>query len=128
MEDRRYHVSEVDMLGFKFSKNEILVLEAKSYLDSAGIRLEKLQEEHEIPKGKYKLFTSKTYRAVVLNRLKQDLIKVGMADSKTKITLGLAAGKVYKKQSDSIRKYMESNNWFFWSPEDIKKKVEVTCR
>ena len=46
-----------------------------------------------------------------------------MANSKTKITLGLVAGKVYKGQSEVIRKFMEKKKWFFWSPEEIKQKV-----
>lgn len=46
-----------------------------------------------------------------------------MANSKTKIILGLAAGKVYQGRSEPIQKFMSSKNWFFWSPEDIKQKV-----
>ena len=60
---------------------------------------------------------------VVLSRLLADLIACHMANSKTKITLGLAAGKVYQGRSEPIRKFISSKNWFFWSPEDIKQKV-----
>jgi hypothetical protein len=55
--------------------------------------------------------------------LLSDLIACGMANSKTKIILGLAAGKVYHGRSDLIREFMSGKNWFFWSPEDIKQKV-----
>ena len=46
-----------------------------------------------------------------------------MANSNTKVTLGLAAGKVYQEQTGTIRNFMSSRNWVFWSPEDIKTKV-----
>ncbi len=114
---------EIDLLALNFAKNEVLVLEAKSFFDSPGVRLDKLAEEHEVPEGRYKLFTSERYRNVVLSRLQSDLINCGMANSKTKFILGLVAGKIYQGRSESIRKFMSDNNWFFWSPEDIKQKV-----
>ncbi len=46
-----------------------------------------------------------------------------MANSKTTVSLGLAAGKVYQGQSAEIREFMEQKEWLFWSPEDIRKKV-----
>ena len=114
---------EIDLLAFRFSENEVIALEVKSFFDSPGVRFADLQEEHEVPKGLYKVFTSERYRSVVLSALLRDLIAGGMANSDTKVTLGLAAGKVYKKQSDQIREFMNQKNWFFWSPEDIKKRV-----
>lgn len=114
---------ELDLLAYRRSKNEILALEAKSYLDSPGVRLRDLQEKHDVPKGRYKLFTSERYRSIVFSRLIQDLVELGMATSKSKITLGLAAGNVYGNDAESIRLFMDQNRWFFWSPEDIKRKV-----
>ncbi|CAG1005997.1 hypothetical protein MTYP_03314 [Methylophilaceae bacterium] len=114
---------EIDLLALNFSRNEMLALEAKSFLDSPGVKIAELQEEHEIPSGRYKLFTSDRYRKIVIARLHKDLVDCGMANSKTIITLGLVAGKVYKSHSEEIRKYMEKRKWLFWSPEDIKQKV-----
>lgn len=114
---------EIDLLALHFARNEVLAFEAKSFLDSPGVKLTQLQEEHEIPEGRYKLFTSKGYRSIVLSRLLQDLIECGMANRVTQVSLGLAAGKVYQGESDAIRRFMELNSWAFWSPEDIKNKV-----
>jgi hypothetical protein len=116
---------EIDLLALHFSRNEVLALEAKSFLDSPGVKVAQLQEEHEVPEGRYKLFTSKRYRSIILSRLLQDLVACGMARPDTKISLGLAAGKVYQGQSGPIREFMKKNKWFFWSPEDIKHKVTV---
>ena len=101
----------------------VLALEAKSYLDSPGVKLADLQEEHEVPAGRYKLFTSERYRSIVLARLLQDLLALGMATSDTEVSLGLAAGKIYQGQSPAIRGFMDQKGWLFWSPEDIKQKV-----
>jgi hypothetical protein len=114
---------EIDLLALCFSKNEVLAFEAKSFLDSPGVKLAQLKEEHEVPEGRYKLFTSERYRSVVLSRLLQDLIACDMANSDTNISIGLAAGKVYQGQSGLIREFMAGKKWLFWSPEDIKQKV-----
>ncbi|ACF44469.1 hypothetical protein [Pelodictyon phaeoclathratiforme] len=114
---------EIDLLALHFSNNKVVALEAKSFLDSPGVKLAQLNEEHEVPQGRYKLFTSERYRKIVLSRLYQDLIACGMANSKTTISLGLAAGKVYQGKSEPIREFMEKRKWLFWSPEDIKQKV-----
>jgi hypothetical protein len=119
---------EIDLLAFSFSKNEVIAMEAKSYLDSPGVKLAALMEEHDIPEGRYKLFTCERYRSLVFKGLLRDLIRRGMANSDTRICLGLAAGKVYRGQSEPIRELMAKRQWFFWSPEDIKKRVKALAQ
>jgi hypothetical protein len=55
--------------------------------------------------------------------LKKDLIEINMANEKTAISLGLAAGNVYQSKSEDIKNLFKNNGWLFWSPEDIKQKV-----
>lgn len=119
---------EIDLLAFDFSKNVVLALEVKSFLDSPGVKLAALQLEHDVPEGRYKLFTSERYRTIVLSRLHQDLVDFKMANAKTRITLGLVAGKVYRGQSDEVCEHMKQNRWFFWSPEDIKQRVTALAK
>jgi hypothetical protein len=114
---------EIDILAFRFSENSVIAVEVKSFLDSPGLKLEQLQAEHEVPEGRYKLFTTERYRTIVLARLHQDLVKCGMANAETKVSLGLAVGKVYQKRTEPIREFMRERNMLFWSPEDIKQKV-----
>ena len=126
---------EIDLLALHFSRNEVIAFEAKSFLDSPGVRLADLQKEQDVQEGMYKLFTSRGYREVVLARLKQDLIDQGMANSKTTVTLDLAAGKVYQKKSEPpmtqsklVKEFLEKNNFVFWSPEDIKRRIEALAK
>lgn len=119
---------EIDLLAFNFSRNEVLALEAKSFLDSPGVTLLHLEEVHDLPEGRYKLFTSKRYRTIVLARIHKELIRLGMANRDTKITLGRAAGKVHQGLSDTVREFMSKRKWFFLSPEEIKEKVTALAR
>jgi hypothetical protein len=114
---------EIDLLALHFTRNEVLAFEAKSFLDSPGVKLADLQENHEVPKGRYKLFTCERYRHIVSKRLVEDLASYGMANPTTKLLFGLAAGNVYQRQTAAIREFMSKMKWFFWSPEDIKRKV-----
>lgn len=115
---------EIDLLGFNYRNNTVVVFEAKSYLDSRGVPLSELQEIHATPKGRYKLFTCSEYRSIVLARMKTQLIENGMADEQTKFSLGLAAGNIHLGHSDAVREFCLTQGWLFWSPEDIKQKVE----
>ena len=114
---------EIDLLALSFSKNKILAIEAKSYLDSGGVPLAALQEVHEVPEGRYKLFTSKRYREIVFKRMREQLVENGMANVDTVIELGLAAGNVYGNDHEKIKLFMLQKNWHYWSPFDIKNKV-----
>jgi hypothetical protein len=78
---------------------------------------------HEVPEGRYKLFTSKRYREIVFKRMREQLIENGMANVDTVIELGLAAGNVYGNDHEKIKLFMLQKNWHYWSPFDIKNKV-----
>jgi hypothetical protein len=114
---------ELDILAYKRKTEELLVLEAKSFLDSLGVSLDSLIESHEKPKGQYKLFTCQKYQDVVLERLRSELIFCGLISKRTKIRLGLAAGKVHRRETKQLREYMDLKGWYFLSPEDIQEQV-----
>jgi hypothetical protein len=116
---------EIDLLAFKPGTNSMIVLEAKSYFDSPGVKISELLEHHEIPEGRYKLFTCENYRNIVFSRLIKDLVHYGLAESDINLQLGLVAGNVYQNKSDDIAEYFDSNEWFFWSPETVKHKVNA---
>src|ERR1019366_2937803 len=114
---------EIDLLALNFEQNEVLVVEAKSFLDSPGVRVEDLEQQHDIPDGCYKLFTSERYRKTVFKRLLLQLCGNGMANAATTIPLALAAGKVCSNQTAAIQELFLTRGFIFWSPEEIKEKV-----
>jgi hypothetical protein len=114
---------EIDLLAFKPGSNEVLVIEAKSYFDSPGVRMNELLDRFDTPNGRYKLFTCENYRDIVFARLHQDLLAQGLVNENSTYKLGLVAGNVYQNKSVDIDEYFQSNEWFFWSPEMVKEKV-----
>ncbi len=119
---------EIDLLVFKPGTNSMIVLEAKSYFDSPGVKISELLEHHKIPEGRYKLFTCENYRNIVFSRLVKDLVHYGLAESDINLQLGLVAGNVYQNKSGDIAEYFDSNEWFFWSPETVKHKVNALAK
>ena len=114
---------EIDILAYRREQDQLLVLEAKSFLDSPGVSLDHLKETHDEPTGRYKLFTCQNYREVVFERLRIELINFGMISNRTRLALGLAAGKVHRRESDQLKAFMHSQGWYFLSPEDIRQQV-----
>lgn len=116
--------AEIDVLALHHQRNEIIALEVKSFLDSTGVKLEDLMEIHEVPSGKYKMFTCENYRNIVLTRLREDLLQAGMVDTNTSLMLGLAAGNIRRGEEQQVRDHIMRHNWFFLSPDDVRQKLQ----
>jgi hypothetical protein len=119
---------EIDLVALNYSRNEIVVLEVKSYLDSRGVVLSDVEAEYEEAQGKYKLFTCEKYRTIVFGRLKKDFVENGLANEDTRFKLGLAAGKVYQNKIAELSKYFETRGWFFWGPDKIAKRIRKLAK
>ena len=114
---------EIDILALDFYNNKVLVIEAKSYLDSPGVRYDDVIKKFNTPNGRYKLFTCEKYRDTVISRLHKDLMKLNMANQNTDFILGMVAGKVYQNRIEEMEGIMNTKNWFFWSPKNIKQNL-----
>ena len=113
---------ELDVVAYKGAKNEILVIECKSYLDSPGVKAEGLMNGKY--KERYKLFNEEALRRVVFSRLIKQLAELGSCPLSTKVTLCLAAGKVASaKDRTEISEYFASQGWKFYSDEWIKDEM-----
>lgn len=119
---------EIDLLLFKPTLNRIIVLEVKSFLDSTGVKLDDLMVSYKEPTGRYKQFTCSIYRRIVFNRLREDLKECGMASGHEEFQLGLAAGKIYKNQSDEIAELFHKKGWLFLPPHYIRSKLMSLAR
>ena len=97
---------EIDLLAFKPSENLIVAFEAKSYLDSDGVRLEDITASHEQPEGRFKMFTCQRYRTALCEQLKRDLIAQELGTDQTVIKLGLIAANVHGGACNSIKQQM----------------------
>ena len=115
---------EIDLLALSVDRAEVVAFEVKSFFDSGGTAYSDFTTMFEVPQGRYKLFTCVRYRDIVLDQLHADLVAKQLIHDNVKIRLGLIVGNAKKADVPSIQKHFDDNGWVFWSPEDVKAKVE----
>lgn len=86
---------EVDLVALNVRDNELLLIEAKSYLDSYGVYYEAVSDPKDKGARRYKLFTNDAFREKVTNQLKKQFLDQGLTRSDTKINYALAAGHIH---------------------------------
>jgi hypothetical protein len=101
---------ELDVVAYSGSRNELLVVECKSYLDSAGVRATSFDGSKADEETRYKLFSDDVLRHVVLGRLEAQLAEQGFCPHGTKATLCLAAGRIYG-DAEPLREIFVMNGW-----------------
>lgn len=101
---------ELDVVAYSGSRNELLVVECKSYLDSYGVRSTSFDGPKAEEETRYKLFSDDVLRRVVLSRLEAQLADQGFCPTGTKATLCLAAGKIYGDPAP-LREIFDKNGW-----------------
>lgn len=115
---------ELDLLGYHAGRNELLILECKSYLDSDGVRLEDLSAVDGSTGGRYKLFTEPELLRVVSNRLVAQLLERGGCLPNPTVKLGLATGKIASTTDrTALTRHFERNRWVLWTPEFIVGEI-----
>jgi len=115
---------EIDLVALNVERNELLLIEVKSFLDSYGVWLEAVTGK-EIEAGKrYKLFTNSTFRKSITKTLKEEYIKRGLINENTQIKYALAAGNIYSDNERAIAEYFKKNGWILFTPNQIKEHVK----
>ena len=122
---------EIDLVALNVKKNELLLIEAKSYLDSYGVYYEAVSgtvsKEYEKKDAKrYRLFNDSKFREIVTKRIKEEFLGRGLINEKTKVNYALAAGHIhYPEDEPKIRDYFskQKEKWILFSEKDIKNKI-----
>lgn len=113
---------ELDVLAYKGSRNEVLVVECKSFLDSPGVIFRNGIFE---PEERYKLFSEPHLREVVLTQLGAQMHREGLCRANPTIQLGLATGKIASKSDRvGLAKHFEAMQWKLYTDEQIKHMLE----
>lgn len=108
---------EIDIVAYKGATNELLAVECKSYLDSPGVTFDGTAL---VPASRYKLFTEKRTRDVVLSRMASQLAASGACAANPKVGLALAAGKLrHPKREADLAAYFATNGWQLYGPGRI---------
>ena len=112
---------ELDLVAYKGSTNEVLVVECKSYLDSYGVTFRNGAFE---PVDRYKLFTEPKLREVVLATVLTQLTNK-LCPRNPSVKLCLATAKIASRTDrDGLKAHFDSNGWDLFDDKWIQKKLE----
>ena len=116
---------ELDLVGYSAKRDELLVIECKSYLDSRGVAFRAFKGTDARFASRFKLFNDPKLRRVVFDRLRFQMIELGLITQKTRIKLVLACGKIASRTDyKQIRDHFEKRDWELWDCEWFKEKLQ----
>lgn len=115
---------EVDLVALNVKENELLLIEAKSFLDSYGVYYEAVSDVKDKGAERYKLFTNNTFRERVTKRLKEQFLSQGLINRETKINYALVAGHIHSGNEEPIAKYFSKRGWRLFTPNQIKEFIK----
>jgi hypothetical protein len=110
---------ELDVVGYSGNRNELIVLECKSLLNSRGVQARTFLGTNAKDEKRYKLFFEDKTREVVLERLTRQLVEAEFCQENPRIKLGLAAGKIDGDPA-VLTKRFQDRGWELWTPEMIR--------
>ena len=113
---------ELDVVAYSGARNELRVVECKSYLDSRGVHHSAFDGSNAAFAKRFKLFHEATLRKLVLRKLTAQLVKAGFCARRPRVKLCLAAGKV-NGDEQWIHRHFARHGWVFYGPEFIREEL-----
>lgn len=115
---------EIDLVAFNAKKNELVLIEAKSYLDSYGVYYEAIADPKDEGAPRYKLFTNETFIRIVTEKLVEQYKNSGLIKGNVKVNYGLAAGNIHKGDEKRLAKHFHRNKWMLITPQQLREFIE----
>ena len=117
---------ELDLVAYKGQRNELLVVECKSYLDSFGVQYRAFTGGNEELAKRFKLFNDETLRHVVLDRLCRQLVGAGLIGEDPNVKLALVCGKIIRDDDRKLlHQHFDKNGWILWDEEWLREKLKA---
>ena len=115
---------ELDILAYKAKKNELRVIECKSFLDSPGVRYEGFVDRASPSYRLYKLFNDTKLWNVVRRALVRQVTAKGSCRANPKVRLCLAAGHIASDGDRvQIERLFRRRNWLLMDDEWVANKL-----
>lgn len=115
---------EIDVIAWKPSINELLIIECKSYLDSTGVRVEHLHGNDDVENDKFKLFNRAALRTTIVAALVRQLRAEGLIIGEDpSVQFILIAGKIYSDHEARVRARCEEAGWRLIPPSELATGV-----
>lgn len=115
---------EIDIVALNMKKNELLLVEVKSYLDSPGVWYKAVAgEDKDYYNKRYRLFNDDKFRRIVTECLFEQFWGQGLINRRTKTNYALVAGKIYPGAEPLLEEYFANNGWILFTPSKIKQKM-----
>lgn len=112
---------EIDVVAYRGATNEVLAIECKSFLDSAGVVFRSGQFE---PPERYKLFSEPKAREVVLGRLGRQLVEAGACAARPSVRLCMATGNIAQRSDrGGLAAHFEKNGWRLFDDVWIREQL-----
>jgi hypothetical protein len=111
---------QIDVIAYKPSTNELLVIECKSFLDSRGVMHAGFHGREDAEKDVYKMFNRPRLRSRVFSCLVEQLRAEGLItgpDPTPKLVL--VAGKVYANDEPKLVELFAAKGWTFVGPGQV---------
>lgn len=117
---------ELDIVGYSGRRNEVLVVECKSYLDSLGVAFRAFDGTDQALAGRFKLFNDATLRETVFSRLRAQLFESGLVAENPDVRLALVCGKIIREADRQLmRAHFEKNGWLLWDDAWLKDQLRT---
>jgi hypothetical protein len=113
---------EIDIVGFRADRRELVLFEVKSYLDSDGVQPNDLRQTSR-KKNRYKLLTLRDLQREVTSALLAEYRRLGLIADDVTVRFGLAAGHVQERFDKEVRAIAKENNWVFLGPAEISSAI-----
>jgi len=123
---------EIDLVALKVKDNELLLVEVKSFLDSQGVYfghndIGDFPPDKEATK-RYRLLADNNFQKIVTKRLKDQFLKDGLINNKTKIKYALAVGKFYPNSELDTKAHFSKKGWILFTPQQIKETIRALSK
>ncbi len=115
---------ELDVVAYRPKDNVVLVVECKSFLNSAGVGYDSFSGKNKKGARRYKLFTNPKLRNTVFSRMKKQFRKQGMILPYAKVKLCLAAGRIRKGDEKSIEQHCKARGWGLFDRKWFRRQFE----